>query len=64
MPMNVPLISAHYAVSVLPSQYANISTLPVSWCLYSAAKEANTKSAISLRLTSSFHRVHVIRTNK
>jgi len=41
IPMNVPLISAHHAVSVLSSQYAKTSTLPVSWCLSIAAKEAN-----------------------
>jgi hypothetical protein len=62
--MNVPLISAHHAVSVLSSQYANISTLPISWCVSVAAKQGNNKSAISLRLTSSFQRVHEIRTHK
>ena len=60
--MNASMISAHHAVSVLSSQHANISALPVSWCLSVADKEANTKSAISLRLTNSFQRVHGIRT--
>jgi hypothetical protein len=62
IPMNASMISAHHAVSVLSSQHANISALPVSWCLSVADKEANTKSAISLRLTNSFQRVHGIRT--